>query len=134
MVVGFVNTGLMNLAQATGVILGANIGTTVTGQIVALELTEFAPIAVFIGVGLILFAKRRSIKHIGEILAGFGLLFMGLDLMSTYEPTEMKLLKAMKDHKPLLGVIVGAVFTAIIQSSSAAIGILQAWLCKDCGS
>ena len=83
MVIGFVNAGLMNLAQATGVIMGANIGTTITAQIVALELTEYAPIAVFIGVGLILFAKKRYIKHIGEIIAGFGILFMGMDLMST---------------------------------------------------
>lgn len=130
MVVGFVNTGLMNLVQATGVILGANIGTTVTGQIVALELTEYAPVAVFVGVGLILFAKKRYIKHIGEIIAGFGILFMGMDLMSTaMSPLRdnVTFKNAMTQiSNPLLGVIVGAVFTAIIQSSSAAIGILQA--------
>jgi phosphate:Na+ symporter len=130
MVVGFVNTGLMNLAQATGVILGANIGTTITGQIVALELTEYAPIAVFAGVALILFAKKRSIKHIGEIIAGFGILFMGMDLMSTaMSPLResMTFQNAMTQiSNPFLGVLVGAVFTAIIQSSSAAIGILQA--------
>jgi len=130
MVIGFVNAGLMNLAQATGVIMGANIGTTITAQIVALELTEYAPIAVFIGVGLILFAKKRYIKHIGEIIAGFGILFMGMDLMST----SMKPLRdneafhniLMQISNPFLGVIVGVVSTAVLQSSSASIGILQA--------
>ena len=110
--------------------MGANIGTTITAQIVALELTEYAPIAVFIGVGLILFAKKRYIKHIGEIIAGFGILFMGMDLMST----SMKPLRdneafhniLMQISNPFLGVIVGAVSTAVLQSSSASIGILQA--------
>jgi phosphate:Na+ symporter len=130
MVVGFVNTGLMNLAQATGVILGANIGTTVTGQIVALQLTDYAPLAVFSGVALLLFAKKRFIKHIGEVLAGFGILFMGMDLMSAA-------MRPLRDNQafhsimtqisnPISGVLIGTVFTAIIQSSSASIGILQA--------
>lgn len=130
MVVGFVNTGLMNLAQATGVIMGANIGTTVTGQLVALNLTDYAPVAVFLGVGLILFGKKRSVKQIGEILAGFGILFMGMELMSSAmkplrtNPAFQEMMTQISN--PLLGVLVGAAVTVVIQSSSASIGILQA--------
>lgn len=83
MVVGFVNAGLMSLAQAVGVIMGANIGTTVTGVIIAFKLTALAPIAIFIGVILVSFFKKNNHKHIGQIIAGFGILFMGMDLMST---------------------------------------------------
>ena len=83
MVVGFVNAGLMNLAQAVGVIMGANIGTTVTGVMIAINLTAIAPIAVLIGVVMISFIKRNSVKHIGQIIAGFGILFMGMKMMST---------------------------------------------------
>ena len=130
MVIGFVNTGLMNLAQATGVIMGANIGTTVTGQIVALKLTDYAPVAVFLGVGVLLFSKKRSVKQIGEIIAGFGILFMGMNLMSSsMEPLagnqvfqEMML----RISNPFMGVLVGLVVTLVIQSSSASIGIFQA--------
>lgn len=83
MVVGFVNAGLMNLAQAVGVIMGANIGTTVTGVMIAINLTAIAPLAVLIGVVMISFIKRNSVKHIGQIIAGFGILFMGMKMMST---------------------------------------------------
>ncbi|MGI6538330.1 MAG: Na/Pi cotransporter family protein [Caldicoprobacterales bacterium] len=130
MVVGFVNAGLMNLSQATGVILGANIGTTITAQLIALNLTDYAPIAIFVGVAFILFAKKRYIRHIGEILAGFGILFLGMDFMSKAmvplrdDPTFQKLMTQISN--PILGVLAGAIFTAIIQSSSASIGILQA--------
>lgn len=81
MVVGFVNTGLMNLTQAIGVIMGANIGTTTTSVLVSLNLTGIAPIAIFIGAFMILFAKKNSLKYVGQALAGFGMLFMGMELM-----------------------------------------------------
>ena len=128
MVVGFVNAGLMNLAQAVGVIMGANIGTTVTGVMIAINLTAIAPLAVLIGVVMISFIKRNSVKHIGQIIAGFGILFMGMKMMSTaMEPlSESEVFTSLMTSfsNPLLGVLVGLVFTAIIQSSSA--GVLQA--------
>lgn len=130
MVVGFVNAGLMNLAQAVGVIMGANIGTTVTGVMIAINLTAIAPLAVLIGVVMISFIKRNSVKHIGQIIAGFGLLFMGMKMMSTaMEPlSESEVFTSLMTSfsNPLLGVLVGLVFTAIIQSSSASVGVLQA--------
>lgn len=130
MVVGFVNAGLMNLAQAVGVIMGANIGTTVTGVMIAINLTAIAPIAVLIGVVMISFIKRNSVKHIGQIIAGFGILFMGMKMMSTaMEPlSESEAFTSLitSFSNPLLGVLVGLVFTAIIQSSSASVGVLQA--------
>ena len=130
MVVGFVNAGLMNLAQAVGVIMGANIGTTVTGVMIAINLTAIAPIAVLIGVVMISFIKRNSVKHIGQIIAGFGILFMGMKMMSTaMEPlSESEAFTSLMPSfsNPLLGVLVGLVFTAIIQSSSASVGVLQA--------
>ena len=130
MVVGFVNAGLMNLGQAVGVIMGANIGTTVTGVMIAINLTAIAPIAVLIGVVMISFIKRNSVKHIGQIIAGFGILFMGMKMMSTaMEPlSESEVFTSLMTSfsNPLLGVLVGLVFTAIIQSSSASVGVLQA--------
>ena len=129
-VVGFVNAGLMNLAQAVGVIMGANIGTTVTGVMIAINLTAIAPLAVLIGVVMISFIKRNSVKHIGQIIAGFGILFMGMKMMSTaMEPlSESEVFTSLMTSfsNPLLGVLVGLVFTAIIQSSSASVGVLQA--------
>lgn len=130
MVVGFVNAGLMNLAQAVGVIMGANIGTTATGVMIAINLTAIAPLAVLIGVVMISFIKRNSVKHIGQIIAGFGILFMGMKMMSTaMEPlSESEVFTSLMTSfsNPLLGVLVGLVFTAIIQSSSASVGVLQA--------
>jgi phosphate:Na+ symporter len=138
MVVGFVNAGLMSLKQAVGVIMGANIGTTVTAWIVSLgEWTEFlkpsvvAPICIVIGVVLIMFAKKQTLKHTGQILFGFGALFLGLDMMSTAAKPlskldEVKQLFIMLGSNPLLGVLTGTIVTAIIQSSSASVGILQA--------
>lgn len=130
MVVGFVNAGLMNLAQAVGVIMGANIGTTVTAFIIAINLAEIAPIATFIGVVMISFIKNNSAKHVGQIIAGFGILFMGMNIMSN----AMQPLAEMPEFtgiltsfsNPLLGVLAGMVFTALIQSSSASVGVLQA--------
>ena len=130
MVVGFVNAGLMSLLQATGVIMGANIGTTITSQLIAFKLSDIAPLILFVGMLFYVFVRKRSLVRIGEIVLGFGILFMGLSLMSdAMEPLRdvegfRNLLVSFKN--PLIGVLFGAVFTAIIQSSSASIGILQA--------
>ncbi len=130
MVVGFVNAGLMTLAQATGVIMGANIGTTVTGLLIAIKLNDLAPIAIFIGVVLMVFVKKTSYKHVGQIIAGFGILFMGMTNMGdALAPlSESQMFKDMMStfSNPLLGVLIGLVFTAIIQSSSASVGVLMA--------
>jgi len=130
MVVGFVNAGLMTLMQAVGVIMGANIGTTVTAQLIAFKLTNIAPIAIAVGVGFMFFGTKKSLKHIGEIIAGFGILFMGMDIMSSAMAPlkdDQKFIDFLLTFKnPLYGIIAGAIFTGIIQSSSASIGILQA--------
>ncbi len=137
MVVGFVNAGLMSLKQAVGVIMGANIGTTVTAWIVSLgEWTSFlkpsvlAPICIIIGVIMISFCKKQQVKHIGQILFGFGGLFLGLDMMGdAAEPLAqldaMKNLFSVLGNNPFLAILAGAGVTAIIQSSSASVGILQ---------
>ena len=130
MVVGFVNSRLMTLNQAVWVIMGANIGTTITGQLIALDVGEIAPLVAFIGVAMIVFIKRDSIHHYGQILAGLGMLFIGMEMMSSsMEPlreSEAFVGLMTKFSNPLLGILVGAVFTAVIQSSSASVGILQA--------
>lgn len=138
MVVGFVNAGLMSLKQAVGVIMGANVGTTITAWIVSLgEWTSFlkpsvlAPMCIAIGVTMLMFSKKQSIKHIGEILFGFGALFLGLDMMSEAakplsELEEVKNMFVILGRNPILGILAGAGVTAIIQSSSASVGILQA--------
>ena len=138
MVVGFVNAGLMSLKQAVGVIMGANVGTTVTAWIVSLgSWTEFlkpsvmAPVCILIGVILIMFAKKQNLKYIGQILFGFGALFLGLEMMSSAAKPlskldEVKRLFVTLGSNPILGVLTGAIVTAIIQSSSASVGILQA--------
>ncbi len=137
MVVGFVNAGLMNLSQAMGVIMGANIGTTVTGWLVSsVEWAEFlspsklAPVAVIAGVIVMLTGKRRSAKDISSIIIGFGLLFIGITAMSdAVEPLReyegFVNMFVVLGQSPLLGILAGAVVTAIIQSSSASVGILQ---------
>ena len=137
MVVGFVNAGIMNLTQAMGIIMGANVGTTVTGWLVsAVEWAEFlkpatiAPIAVGIGVIMMLTGKRRSSKEIANIIIGFGLLFIGITTMSD-AVAPLKEVEAFTNlfvklgGNPFLGILVGAAVTAIIQSSSASVGILQ---------
>ena len=131
MVVGFVNAGLMNLMQAVGVIMGANIGTTVTAQLVAFRLTDIAPVVVAAGVGLLIFGTRRKYKQLGEILTGFGILFIGMNLMSiAMEPLKESELFANVmttfGRNKFLGMVAGFVVTGIIQSSSASIGLLQA--------
>lgn len=130
MVVGFVNAGIMTLNQAVGVIMGANIGTTMTAFLISLNLTSVAPIAIFLGVGLIFFSKRKPIRSLGEILVGFGILFMGMDFMSkSMEPlrTNVGFQRVLLSvSNPILGVLVGAFMTVVLQSSSASVGILQA--------
>jgi phosphate:Na+ symporter len=131
MVVGFVNAGIMNLLQATGVIMGANIGTTITAQMIALKVTRLAPIAIAIGAAMFLFAKKKKNKQIGTIILGFGILFTGIDFMSgAMEPLRdhegFKNLLISFSRNPVLGVIAGFTLTAVIQSSSASIGLLQA--------
>lgn len=131
MVVGFVNAAMMTLTQAAGVIMGANIGTTMTSQLIAFKLTDAAPIILFIGVVLYMFPKKRSIQLLGSITAGFGMLFLGMNLMTqAMEPLRyMESFKALliTFSNPLLGVLIGALVTAVIQSSSASVGILQAF-------
>ena len=137
MVVGFVNAGIMNLQQAMGVIMGANVGTTITGWLVSsVEWAEFlspstlAPLAIMLGVIIMLTGKRRSSKDVSSIVIGFGLLFVGISTMSV-SVAPLKDSEAFCSifvklgHNPILGIIAGAVVTVVIQSSSASVGILQ---------
>ena len=137
MVVGFVNAGIMNLQQAMGVIMGANVGTTITGWLVSsvewaeiLSPSTLAPLAIMLGVIIMLTGKRRSSKDVSSIVIGFGLLFVGISTMSA-SVAPLKDSEAFCSifvklgHNPILGIIAGAVVTAVIQSSSASVGILQ---------
>lgn len=130
MVVGFVNAGMMTLNQAVWIIMGANIGTTITGQLIALDAGAVAPIIAFIGVILIIFSKKEKIGYVGSILAGLGILFIGMDMMGgSMEPlaqSQSFISLLTKFSNPILGILAGTIFTAIIQSSSASVGILQA--------
>ena len=131
MVIGFVNSGLMNLGQAIGVIMGANIGTTVTAQITAFNLTALAPLLLFIGCVMNLFAKKPVIKHIGSIVLGFGMLFVGIGLIKTSisslanEPIFISFLSTL--NHPAAAVLLGIAFTALLQSSSSSVVIFQAF-------
>lgn len=130
MTVGFVEAGLMNLTQATGIILGANIGTTVTSLLIAFNFSSVAPLAIFVGGMMKLICKKEKLCRVGEILLGFGLLFLGLNTMGSA-------FSHLKDNQAFLsfivascngklkGIFTGTVMTAIIQSSSATVGILQ---------
>lgn len=130
MVVGFVNAGLMNLNQAVGIIMGANIGTTVTAFLVSLNITQFATLMVGLGVFMYLIAKRKKIKSMAEVIIGFGILFIGMELMGDAmvpletNPNFTGLMT--KFDNPYLGILVGFVMTAILQSSSATTGLLIA--------
>ena len=130
MVVGFVNAGMMTLNQAVWIIMGANIGTTVTGLLIALDVGALAPFFAFIGVVLMVFIKDPKLQHIGQILAGLGVLFIGMDMMSSamspLRESEGFIRLMSTFSNPILGILAGAGFTAIIQSSSASVGILQA--------
>ena len=130
MVVGFINSGMMTLNQAVWIIMGANIGTTITGQLIALDVGALAPLFAFIGVAMVVFVKMPRAHHIGQIMAGLGVLFIGMEMMSS-SMMPLRDSQAFVDlmtrfSNPLLGIAVGALFTALIQSSSASVGILQA--------
>ena len=129
MVVGFVNAGMMTLNQAVWIIMGANIGTTITGILVSLDMGELAPLFAFIGVVCVVFVKSQKPQHIGQILAGLGVLFIGMEMMSDamrpLRDSELFIELVSNFSNPLLGILFGTVFTAVIQSSSAAVGILQ---------
>lgn len=128
MLVSFVQSGLMGFAQSLGVILGADIGTTVTAQLIAFKLTDYALLMIAVGFGMRMLGKTDSIRNIGEVILGFGILFYGMKLMSD----SMKPLRSHEGfiglmeglENPLMGILIGAVFTALIQSSSAFTGIL----------
>lgn len=130
MVVGFVNSGLMTLNQAVWIIMGANIGTTITGQLIALDIGALAPLIAFLGVAGIMFLKKERSRHICSIFAGLGVLFIGMDMMSgamsPLRDSQLFLDFMEKASNPVLGILIGAIFTAVIQSSSASVGILQA--------
>ena len=130
MVVGFVNAGLMTLIQAAGVIMGANIGTTITAQLIAFKLSDIAPFILFAGMIMTIFLRKRRAIRLGEIILGFGMLFVGLSLMSE-AMAPLRENEAFRNFlvnfkSPIIGILIGASFTAIIQSSSASVGILQA--------
>jgi phosphate:Na+ symporter len=128
MLVSFVNAELMSFAQTVGVIFGAGIGTTITAQLIAFKLTDYALVMIIIGFAMKVFSKKEYIQNIGDVILGFGILFYGMKLMSdamkplrTY-PEFMNLMKGLEN--PLYGILVGMVFTAVIQSSSAFVGII----------
>lgn len=130
MVIGFVNSGLMKLEKAVWVIMGANIGTTITGQLIALDISAIAPVVAIIGVILVTFFNNEKLQSFGMIFGGLGILFIGMGMMSDsmapLRDSEAFISIMTNFSNPLLGILAGAIFTAIIQSSSASIGILQA--------
>lgn len=142
LVVGFISAGLMNLSQGIGIILGADIGTTITAQIIAFKVTHYALVLVAVGFALSFFIKSEKLKHYGTMILGLGLVFLGMNLMSTatsplrsYTPF-IELMQSMSN--PLSGIFLGALFTALIQSSSAAIGVIivlasQGFITLDAG-
>lgn len=128
LVVGFISAGLLTLSQSIGIILGADIGTTITAQIVAFKVTQYALVLVTVGFGLLFFARRKRVQQYGVMIMGLGLIFFGMELMSdathplrTYQPF-IDLMRQMDN--PFVGILIGAVFTGIIQSSSAMMGII----------
>ena len=128
MVVSFVNSGLMNLMQATGIILGANIGTTITGQLIAFNLSDIAPLFVIIGVIMSMFCKNQKVQRAGDVILGFGILFMGLKVMGEsltivkQSPVVKEFLSSLSS--PFIAILVGFIATSILQSSSATVGII----------
>lgn len=132
MLMGFLNAGIMDLAQATGVIIGANIGTTITAVLIAIDVSAIAPFCIFIGTVMALFSKKQTQKFVGQIILGFGVLFFGLKYMSG--PEAMGVLKTSaafqtfisKADNPFLGLLIGFIMCSVLQSSSASIGVLQA--------
>ena len=128
MVLGFVDSSLMTLSQATGVIMGANAGTTLTGLLFTFNIQDIVPFIIFLGTVIVLFIKRKSFKHMGMILLGFGILFLGLNLMtSAMMPLRESAIMGdlfLHTQIPIIGLLVGFVVTALIQSSTASVGIL----------
>lgn len=128
MVVSFVNSGLMNLYQAAGVILGSNIGTTITSQLVSFNLSKIAPLILLVGVVVMMFTKKEKVRKVAEVVVGFGILFVGLSTMSQAmanmknEPQVVNLLMSLKN--PFLATLMGFALTAIIQSSSVTVSIV----------
>jgi len=132
MVIGFVNSGMMSLAQAIGVILGANIGTTITAQITAFNIATFTPFLLFIGAVMYLFMKNNLTKHIGSVIMGFGMLFQGITIMKesiaplSHSQTFIDFLSGLSN--PFVALIFGIAFTALLQSSSSSTVIFQAFV------
>lgn len=132
MIMGFLNAGIMDLFQATGVIIGANIGTTITAVLIAIDVSAIAPICIFVGTVMMMFCKKQNQRYVGQIILGFGILFFGLKYMSGSE--AMGVLKTSaafqsfitKADNPLLGLLIGFIMCSVLQSSSASIGVLQA--------
>lgn len=132
MIMGFLNAGIMDLFQATGVIIGANIGTTITAVLIAIDVSAIAPICIFVGTVMMMFCKKQNQRYVGQIILGFGILFFGLKYMSGSE--AMGVLKTSaafqsfitKADNPLLGLLIGFIVCSVLQSSSASIGVLQA--------
>ncbi len=128
MVVSFVNAGLMNLYQAAGVIFGANIGTTVTSQLVSFNLSQYAPVILLAGVIVTMFSNRQRVKEWGEVIVGFGILFLGLSTMSSAmaamktEPLIVNTLRSLTN--PVLATLMGLVITSVVQSSSVTVSIV----------
>ena len=135
MVVSFVNSGLMNLYQAAGVILGANIGTTITSQLVSFNLSKIAPLILLVGVVVMMFTKKEKVRKVAEVVVGFGILFVGLSTMSQAmanmknEPQVVNLLMSLKN--PFLATLMGFALTAIIQSSSVTVSIVLLLATQD---
>lgn len=129
MLIGFLNAKIIDLKRAIWVVMGANIGTTITGQMIALNIGMIAPILAIIGVIMIVFLSSRFFVHLGKIIGGIGILFMGLEFMAVSlsplqnSATFLNFMTSLS--QPYLAILAGAIFTAIIQSSSAALGILQ---------
>ena len=138
MAVGFVNAQMMTLSQALYIMLGASIGTTITAQIIALDIDPWAPLILFIGLLLAQFIKNRTAKKIGAIVLGFGILFVGINLMGdAVKAMELGGLVASflhNVHNPVLSLLFGAAFTLVIQSSSASVGILQVIVASSLGA
>ena len=127
-VVGFISAGLMSLSQSIGIIMGANIGTTVTAQIVAFKVTKYALVLVAAGFAMLFFLKNEKMQHYGHMIMGLGLVFFGMELMSgatrplrTYQPF-IDLMQQMDN--PITGILISAAFTGLIQSSSATTGVI----------
>ena len=137
MVIGFVNAGLMNLYSALWIIMGANIGTNITSQLIAFDIGMFAPIVALVGTFVCIFVKDKKLKSVGEAVAGLGFIFVSMNLM-TDSMAPISKLDIVKDifagiNNPFVGIVVGIIFVIIIQSSAAGVGILQAMAVASAG-